>query len=86
MQMSAKTDKETDGLQAMLASIVSQTAPDAQHAFYHARHLELMVYTLEGQPARYMNLSFTLAAKALLAPSRSPFCARLVHQQGSKTG
>ncbi len=52
MQMSAKTDKETDDLQAILASIVSQTRPDAQHAVYHARHLELLVHTLEGQPAR----------------------------------
>jgi len=52
MQMSAKTDKERDGPQAILASIVSQTLPDAQHAFYHAKHLELLVHTLEGQPAR----------------------------------
>lgn len=52
MQMPAKTDKERDDLQAILASIVSQTPPDAQHAVYHARHLELLVHTLEGHPAR----------------------------------
>ncbi len=71
MQMSAKTDKETDDLQAILASIVSQTAPDAQHAVYHARHLELLVHTLEGHPARYVEPSFILAAVALSAPPRS---------------
>ena len=52
MQMSAKSDKERDGLQENLASIVSQTRPDAQHAVYHAKHLELLVHALEGQPAR----------------------------------
>ncbi|KAL0025266.1 hypothetical protein WJX77_012112 [Trebouxia sp. C0004] len=52
LQMSAKTDKERDGLQAILVSIVSQTLPNAQHAIYHAKYLELIVHTLEGQPAR----------------------------------
>ena len=50
MQMSS--DAESGDLQALLESIVSQTAPDARHAVYHAKHLESSVHKMELQPAR----------------------------------
>ena len=50
MQMSS--DAGSGDLQALLESIVSQTAPDARHAVYHAKHLELCVHKMELQPTR----------------------------------
>ena len=50
---------EVEGnLPALLASIVSQTQPDAQYALYHAKHLELLVQSVEKQPARYVAGNF----------------------------
>lgn len=50
MQMSEPGEQE--GLQTLLDSITSQTCPDAQHAAYHAKHLELLVQRMESQPTR----------------------------------
>ena len=49
VQMSAD---ENEDLPTLLSSIVSQTHPDARHAVYHAKHLELLMRGMEKQPAR----------------------------------
>ena len=50
MQMSKPGEEE--GLQTLLDSITAQTRPDAQHAAYHAKHLEQLMHKMESQRAR----------------------------------
>ena len=46
-------------LQAELANVVSQTAPDAQYAHYHAKALELALQVAEQQKAGCADLLTT---------------------------
>lgn len=68
-------------LQLDLASIVSQTAPDAQYAHYHAKGLELALQHMEQLQSGYLELLVSACTEIYALPVKHMFHRCVSHAE-----